>query len=906
MIPLPLKLERRIDQSSRDVIVAGWISSSNPTDWLREAAQWRATGQTKDIRIIPVILSGVNCGAVLLLPDGVEGRLGDRVEPLIRVASNVLSLRSAQLNVSVLEKESRYFLFSEFLYLFLPTLGLISMKESDQLKPSSLIGVATEQTRWNCACPAPPEKPKLTGVQLILPEAENFSMEDLNEGGIGKLRGGKIKPEEQAGNLIGKLGRGLKLGLGGLAAGPILGMGKLINILPDGPASTSPSAFDRLEEWAAKNWKQLTDARQRELDKLMDMMDKNPDQALNYAIPLGGHEARRGRAAPSWQLGQRIQQLGKRQGGHAVDGWDMNYETQMRLEQQYRKAAGESEKKGDYERAAYIYGELLNDWSSAAQALIKAERHRDAVAIYLHKLNNKHKAAECLEEAGLIVQAVKLYVEIKSYEKAGDLYAQLDQKETAIVFWEKAVEVEKNPLNKAQLLFVKLEDLDRAISCLDESWRKGNRSSECIERQLAYLMEAHRNEEGLALINDVLDVELSELTDVTKVQLCLTLREAHREEEIQKATYEGALKIVSNQLITRPNSSTAAALLTRLQKFRQSDILLKRDTTRFIADHKTIKVASVEKRRGHCQPRHTMGIPQAGRWQSLSSIGESVSVAGCAGGLLTVAQVNGNGCHGSQLRTADYPGGNQNVHHIGIIGSRKKARVFHFQQGKKIHFRSLNLARTSDHDALGTIPNILAIGIVDKHSFMALCYTETGALITNYFNTDGTRAKTVTLDLAPPDIDQSSWLCAESDGHSCYSADQFAVWRYPRGQMASIQLNEPLHKLVMSMGEFPTAALISGKNDISVITPEKRERVPEFVNLFTSPDGIPPVACYANNGDILIACGSKGQIFTQSDLLHPVATFSFPATEGNTLDIAPAGARGFVILTKKGRLVVFD
>ena len=63
------------------------------------------------------------------------------------------------------------------------------------------------------------------------------------------------------------------------------------------------------------------------------------------------------------------------------------------LMDEYRKAAQESVKEGDFRRAAYIYGILLQDDRMAATALERAGLHHDAAIIYINKLFDKGAAA---------------------------------------------------------------------------------------------------------------------------------------------------------------------------------------------------------------------------------------------------------------------------------------------------------------------------------------------------------------------------------------------------------------------------------------------------------------------------------------------------------------------------------
>jgi tetratricopeptide (TPR) repeat protein len=850
---------------------------------------------------VPITLDGTTHGAVLLLPDHEKVTFSRRVSPLAYLLPKVLSLHKADLALSLLEHEIRFSTFPGNLYLFLPSLGIIEITKDAILAPHDFIILEKSPFTWNRAVPGPDSPPRLSAIILDLPEDNELQ---LQSDGIGDLKGTKPKNKGKLKGLKNALG----LGLGGLAAGPILGLGKLVNMLPDGPNSTSPSAFGKLEEWARKNWNEIVNARQRELNRLMEMMEKNPDEGLRYALPLGGHDSRRGKAPPSWTLGAASNlRLGSHQGGTPIDGWDIDYQTQLKLEQQYRKAAAQALADGNYERAAYIYGELLNDWAATAQALIKGGRLREAVSIFLHKLSDKQRAAQALEEAGLHLQAAQMYLELGKLEKAADLYQTLGNSEQARELWSKAVEKEKNPLEKARILDEKLEDRSSAIAILDQAWRSNHQPALTIRAEFDLLLKDDNSAGIHDLVTEFTATPPTIFPDLEKARLCLSFKKELLSEANHPPLEETVLRLASNHLTRSLTAKSSHQLLNILRDFREDDLLLTRDTNRFIAGSKKIKIKPSSRPGGHFTPAFELGIPQSGKWLSLAPLGKTISVAGILGEGLVVAQLQDRSCMGSELATSDFPPGNVGVFHLGLIGSTKKARVFHFTNGQKIHFRSINTQRTSEHDALGSLEKILAIGPVGQDSFMTLRYHRTGSLVEDHYQIDGTKSKSTVLDLVPPAMAEVRWHCASRDQHACYSAGQFAAWRYPDGQFSSCQLNEPINKLSIAPGAHPLHALITSQHEAALITPAKKSgKQPEFVNLSVGDGEHPLTSTFAQNGDAIVCCGYRGEIFAATKLGEPAATFGFPKELGHAIDIAPREAFGFVILTSKGRLILFD
>lgn len=100
------------------------------------------------------------------------------------------------------------------------------------------------------------------------------------------------------------------------------------------------------------------------------------------------------------------------------DVWEM-------LRAQYRRMAEEAVKRGDYRRAAYLWGVLLRDLRTAANVLRAGGRHRDAAVILRDKLSDPLGAAACFELAGDFDEAVRLYQTCGEDVQAGDLLRKI-------------------------------------------------------------------------------------------------------------------------------------------------------------------------------------------------------------------------------------------------------------------------------------------------------------------------------------------------------------------------------------------------------------------------------------------------------------------------------------------------
>ena len=268
--------------------------------------------------------------------------------------------------------------------------------------------------------------------EIALEPPENGSGEDLFESGTdpaGIGSEGPPRPEQAGGasTLAGKAAVNAGKGLIGL--GTLLG----IKALADLGARWIGQAVERVPR--------LTEAmlgRQegalREL--LRQFREGDVDQALRHALPLGGQGGRGGLPSgdgklptvdPTYSL-QSL--LGSGRGPTGI--WFGGFDVQAELAKEYRKAADEAERRGDFRRAAYIHGKLLNDFATAAHLLSRAGLHRDAAFLYLHRLKDIPAAARAFEAAGEVDRALGLYRQKQLHAEAGDLLRRVGEEEAAI------------------------------------------------------------------------------------------------------------------------------------------------------------------------------------------------------------------------------------------------------------------------------------------------------------------------------------------------------------------------------------------------------------------------------------------------------------------------------------------
>jgi tetratricopeptide (TPR) repeat protein len=144
---------------------------------------------------------------------------------------------------------------------------------------------------------------------------------------------------------------------------------------------------------------------------------------------------------------------------------------------EYRKAADEAVRQGDFRRAAYILGILLRDDRSAAACLQRGGLHRDAALVYLTKLNDIAAAAQAFEAAGDIDRAVDLYRQAGLSERAGDALRRIGEEDRAIAEFIRAAQkhtsaIPTDFLTAGNILLNKARRVDLALTFFNDGWAR--------------------------------------------------------------------------------------------------------------------------------------------------------------------------------------------------------------------------------------------------------------------------------------------------------------------------------------------------------------------------------------------------------------------------------------------------
>ncbi len=326
--------------------------------------------------------------------------------------------------------------------------------------------------------------------------------------------------------------------------------------------------------------------RNREIDRLMHLLKNDPDQGLQFALPLGGSEQSRGIAAPSNRLAARNASfdLGRVGHGGPADYWDIPVDQQRQLIQQYRELALREMQLGRHRRAAFIYAELLNDLVSAAGALEAGLHYREAAVLYRDRLKRRQDAARCLERGGQLDESAELYIELGLFEQAAELYLRLDRRDEAeqlLRRWVAQLIVNDDLRNASRVLHDKLHDINETIAVLDGGWPRSSLAQWCLREQFVVLGRHSRHDEASQRIRNV-GSNLPSHHLVKMVALTLSNVAGDYPDVTIRELASDQTRILVAAALPHAAPAEATELLANISRLAPEDRLLSRDCDRYV------------------------------------------------------------------------------------------------------------------------------------------------------------------------------------------------------------------------------------------------------------------------------------------------------------------------------------
>lgn len=330
-----------------------------------------------------------------------------------------------------------------------------------------------------------------------------------------------------------------------------------------------------------EDYEALEKRNQKAIERLLEMLKNDPNEALKYAIPLDENGTVRGGQVFKIDLSKKwfdfslfnnnSGSLGNHRNGGS--GGVMPHDQYQQLQNQYHKTAEELIKQQEYHKAAFVYMKLLKNYHLAAQTLENGKHYQEAASLYLKYANNKPKAAECYEKGNMTMEAIDIYKELNQDEKVGDLYLSIHKQKEAYVHYEKVVDNYKltGQYVKASLLYRnKMENETGAQDLLREGWRSQKDAFNCLNNYFNNISDPK------IMGKELESVYSTETHDQNRETFLQVLKyEYHKENEHAERIKEIAYEIIVKQIEKNPN------IVTELREFNKNDTQLVKDTVRF-------------------------------------------------------------------------------------------------------------------------------------------------------------------------------------------------------------------------------------------------------------------------------------------------------------------------------------
>jgi hypothetical protein len=433
--PTPILVQLRSSGASAPSGDVWFVPGAHAAAWLDELVHFGVDLTTTFLLPVPTSRADrTPLGAVVVLPIGVVPHRHHRATPWRRCGERWFVPADSELWPPLDDAELAQ-LAGERWLVWHPAAGLVAFAADERLPVAALLQVVRDDAAWDRAVPGLVAVARLTSVSPERPPTvlELFATEQRT---IGSQSPSELpplpdEPPPKRSLLSPNQLRTASLDL--FARG-------LLHLFTD-PNSTRQATgwWQRVLQWASDRLGQRAatppadqERRAREIRRLLELLDRDPDLGLRHALPLGGPEGR-GLAPPSNLLGERSTDfsLGALAGGGPVDSWHVDPQTQSQLRQRYRELANAEIERGNHRRASYILAHLLGDLHAAAQCLRDGGQFREAATVYGERLGQHEQAAACLVAGGWLGEAAAVFERLGQWEKVGDLRLLQGQSEGA-------------------------------------------------------------------------------------------------------------------------------------------------------------------------------------------------------------------------------------------------------------------------------------------------------------------------------------------------------------------------------------------------------------------------------------------------------------------------------------------
>ncbi len=574
---LNLTLAIRYSAQRQRPTAAWFVPGTSPAEWL--AVLVSSPSLLPRLVLEPIAAGNVPdrlVGALVILPEENDGDAGRSVRFPGCFEYGVMAHRlflpvEARLDPLVQQREVEILLAgNEDDFLFHPHLGLIRIERHERCRMEDLLEPpCVAPTDWNWAQVGPPphrtlvsvESESLPSVDDVLEEArDDISTSDPKQ--IPRRRrhrdseSGPTHPIRAVGRWLGEslrsLGRKMRSGRSS-----------------HGQQGVQPPSRARGN---------------RPVDRLLQLLDDDPDEGLRYAVALDGTPAR-GSAPAENRLIRRVVDFNLQRllGVGPAGTWEVSQSRYELLRTKYRELAQRELSLKRYRRAAYVFAHLLGDKQTAAKVLMAGRHFREAAVLYRDCLHLPQSAAECLEQGQFWSEAIEVYRELQACEKVGDLCRTIGREAEAVEAYREAVKKSlqnDDYLQAARLTEQKLHATDESLRLLAAGWPQSKQAISCLEQMFVVLGAHQRHDEARKLIDMTDPTLLLELQARRVVDLLAKIASDYPDAEVKQQAAD-RVRVSAGSLLPQFTYQQRDELLGAVRRLVPGDRLLGRDCHRY-------------------------------------------------------------------------------------------------------------------------------------------------------------------------------------------------------------------------------------------------------------------------------------------------------------------------------------
>ena len=560
MPSLPLQLHRT-QQPVREA-VAWWLQGDCLEDWVREILQWSVDENALSIYVLPTSKHNLDpSGIFVVLSQGTPKQTPCGMA-FGSIGAGIWIPVSALLSPSLTQQEIHSLGAYECLVAH-PSLGWFGFEEKDRKSWMDLFQPPPQPTYpWNSARPG--ERWNSTIISIELESSSKEILSFSTEPNASGFKASEIPVEEPK-----------------VQNSPAERVKKWIKKYKPS-LGKKDSSLDTPQPLSSES----QNKRLKELHRLLNLLEQDPEKGLQYAISLSSSTSFRGFARGPDALpihGTAFEEASQEKITPA-DPWDIPFEIEQKLRRQYQELFTQHIESKNYLQAAYIQARLLGDWEAAVSALKQGRFYQEAGEILEESLNRFKDAADCYFLAKHYAKAARLYETQGLHEKMAECWDALGENSTAIQAYHKAVQYHlssQNTLEAARILEDRLDETTEALSLLEKAWNTADPSLANLQKYLQ-LLQKHQMTEQMSSSLAQLHI-LGCRPSKEKLLLDILVETWHREgNETLRSQLRSVLRARVSRLLPQSTYTQARDYLNYLIQVVPGDSLFIRDINRFL------------------------------------------------------------------------------------------------------------------------------------------------------------------------------------------------------------------------------------------------------------------------------------------------------------------------------------